>query len=73
MRNINIVIKQIMKNKTDKKILGRWIIENCEKRKEQQIYLANRDYGNPEGFYNINKYKEDTNDVDTQIRARYMV
>lgn len=73
MRNVIVHIRQIMTKNTDKKILGRWMIEQCEKRKEQKVYLVNKDYGSPEGFYNMKKEKEDETDIHTEIRLRYMV
>ena len=72
MRTIRWYFVKLMKQKNNKKILGRWLLEQCEKKKEYQIYLANKDYGNPEGFYNIEK-EEEQYDIDTEIRMRYMV
>ncbi len=59
--------------KADKKILGRWILERCEKKREQQIYVANKDYGCPNGFYKMKEEKEIQNDINEEIRFRYMV
>jgi hypothetical protein len=71
MKYFIAIIKQTIKS--DTKNLGRWFIENCDKKKEQRIYLANSDYGCPNGFYNHREEKEDDKDIDTQIRVRYMV
>jgi hypothetical protein len=71
MRNIIIFVREIVKP-TNKKILGRWMIEQCEKKKERMISLANKDYGCQSGFYKISE-QDDENDIDTQIRFRYMV
>ncbi len=58
---------------TDRKTLGRWFIESCDKKKEQRINLANNDYGCPSGFYKIKEKKDNQNDIDEEIRFRYMV
>ena len=46
---INLFIKQ------DKKILGRWKIEYCDKKMNHKIDLSNEDHCGPCGQYILNK------------------
>jgi len=46
---INLFIKQ------DKKILGRWNIEYCDKKMNHKIDLSNEDHCGPCGQYILNK------------------
>jgi hypothetical protein len=43
--------------KEDKKILGRWNIENCSKKIDTKIVLSNEDHCGPCGLYIQNKLK----------------
>ena len=45
----------------EKKMLGRWNIEYCEKKINSKIDLSNEDHCGPCGQYILNKTKEDTN------------
>lgn len=56
-------IKNILNNftKNEKKILGRWNIEYCDKKMNNKIDLSNEDHCGPCGQYildkkNVNKY-----------------
>ena len=50
-------IKSILKNfiKEDKKTLGRWNIEYCDKKINNKVDLSNEDHCGPCGQYAINK------------------
>jgi hypothetical protein len=47
--------------KEDKKILGRWNIESCDKRMNNKIDLSNEDHCGPCGQYILDKTKKDIN------------
>jgi hypothetical protein len=48
----NIIAKLV---KEDKKVLGRWNIENCDKRMNHKIDLSNEDHCGPCGQYLLEK------------------
>ena len=50
----NIIQKMI---KEDKKILGRWHIEYCDKKMNNKIDLSNEDHCGPCGQYILDKTK----------------
>ena len=50
MKNIKTIIKRLFVIE-DKKILGRWNIENCDKRLNKKIDLSNEDHCGPCGQY----------------------
>jgi hypothetical protein len=52
----NIIQKMI---KEDKKILGRWHIEYCDKKMNNKIDLSNEDHCGPCGQYILDKTKKD--------------
>ena len=54
-------IKSIMQKliKEDKKILGRWNIDYCDKKMNSKIDLSNEDHCGPCGQYILNKTKKD--------------
>ena len=56
-------IKNIMQKiiKEDKKILGRWNIEYCDKKMDHKIDLSNEDHCGPCGQYILDKTKIDIN------------
>jgi len=61
---INTLKKNIPEEKA--KVLGRWKIENCSKRMNSKVDMANEDHCGPCGEYAITKrksetYKEETN------------
>ena len=43
--------------KEEKKILGRWNIEHCDKRMNNKIDLSNEDHCGPCGQYRLDKTK----------------
>ena len=59
---------QVFKNlisrwiKDDKKVLGRWTIDHCDKIRNKKVDLSNEDHCGPCGQYIQNKfnYKTDT-------------
>jgi hypothetical protein len=48
----NLIAKLV---KEDKKVLGRWNIENCDKRMNHKIDLSNEDHCGPCGQYLLEK------------------
>ena len=61
MKFIKSIIKKFIKE--DKKILGRWNIEYCNKKINNKIDLSNEDHCGPCGQYALEKIKttKDTN------------
>jgi len=57
MKIINIIKTQIMRPfiKKDKKLLGRWNIETCNKKMNKKIDLSNEDHCGPCGEYILDK------------------
>ena len=55
MKFIKSIIQKFIKE--DKKILGRWNIEYCDKRMNSKIDLSNEDHCGPCGQYIKNKIK----------------
>ena len=61
MKFITTIVKRFIKD--DKKVLGRWNIDYCDKKIKHKIDLANEDHCGPCGQYilekslNENKYK----------------
>ena len=53
MKFITAILNRFMKN--EKKILGRWNIENCDKKMNHKIDLSNEDHCGPCGQYILNK------------------
>ena len=62
MKVITTILKQFMKN--EKKILGRWNIEYCNKKTNNKVDLANEDHCGPCGQYILNKSSEITDKDD---------
>ena len=56
MKFINSILKIFAKN--EKKILGRWNIDYCDKKTNYKIDLANEDNCGPCGQYILNKLPE---------------
>lgn len=58
MKFIRYIIQQIMKK--DKKVLGRWNMEYCDKKMNKKVDLSNEDHCGPCGQYLLeqNKQKE---------------
>lgn len=59
MKFIKSIIKKFIKE--DKKILGRWNIEYCNKKINSKIDLSNEDHCGPCGQYALEKIKKDIN------------
>jgi hypothetical protein len=57
--NMKNIIQQIMKK--DKKVLGRWNMEYCDKKMNKKVDLSNEDHCGPCGQYLLepNKQKKD--------------
>ena len=59
MKFIKSIIQKFIKE--DKKILGRWNIEYCDKKMNNKIDLSNEDHCGPCGQYILDKTKTDIN------------
>ena len=53
MKFIKSIIQKIMKE--DKKVLGRWNMEYCDKKMNKKIDLSNEDHCGPCGQYILDK------------------
>ena len=53
MKYIASIIKRFVKD--DKKVLGRWTIDYCDKKTNHKIDLSNEDHCGPCGQYILNK------------------
>jgi hypothetical protein len=58
MKIITSLLKRFAKD--DKKILGRWNIEYCDKKMNSKIDLSNEDHCGPCGQYILNKTLNET-------------
>jgi hypothetical protein len=67
MKFITSIIQKFIKQ--DKKILGRWNIEYCDKRMNSKIDLSNEDHCGPCGQYILDKTTKDitTKDITKDI------
>ena len=66
-------IKSIMQRfiKEDKKVLGRWSIEHCDKKLNSKIDLSNEDHCGPCGQYILDKTKKDIiKDINKDINDK---
>jgi hypothetical protein len=59
MKFIKSIIQKFLKE--DKKILGRWNIESCDKKINNKIDLSNEDHCGPCGQYILDKSSVDIN------------
>ena len=69
MKFISSIIKRFVKD--EKKILGRWNIEYCDKKLNKKIDLSNEDHCGPCGQYLIDKsiHKiNNKNDLSTLVK-----
>ena len=57
MNVIKNIFKKLLKN--DKKILGRWNIDYCDKKINNKIDLSNEDHCGPCGKYILDKRKNE--------------
>ena len=55
MKFIRSIAKKFKFVKEEKKILGRWNIESCDKKMNNKIDLSNEDHCGPCGQYILNK------------------
>ena len=55
MKFLKTVLKRFVSIKEDKKILGRWNIEYCDKKMNHKIDLSNEDHCGPCGQYMLNQ------------------
>jgi hypothetical protein len=53
MKFLSEIIKRVVKD--EKKLLGRWSIERCDKRMAHKIDLSNEDHCGPCGQFILNK------------------
>ena len=61
MKFIKSILQKFIKN--DKKVLGRWNMEYCDKKMNKKIDLSNEDHCGPCGEYTLEKTKTNV-DVD---------
>lgn len=59
MKFFKSIIQRFIKE--DKKTLGRWSIEHCDKKLNSKIDLSNEDHCGPCGQYILDKTKKDIN------------
>lgn len=52
-RFVNLLIKRFIRD--DKKVLGRWSIEHCDKKTNNRVDLSNEDHCGPCGQYMLDK------------------
>ena len=67
MKIIKNIIQKFIKD--DKKILGRWNLEYCDKKMNKKIDLSNEDHCGPCGQYILDKtnvYKNDKHNNDNK-------
>jgi len=64
MKYISKFINKLMTKEIPKK-LGRWNIENCNKKIDNKIDLSNEDHCGPCGQYAINKIEMKMKDIKT--------
>ncbi len=57
MKFIKTILGNLIKINTEKKVLGRWNIEYCDKIMNKKIDLSNEDHCGPCGEYVLNKNK----------------
>jgi len=62
MKYISKFINKLMRKEIPKK-LGRWNIENCNKKIDNKIDLSNEDHCGPCGQYAINKIEVKMKDI----------
>ena len=62
MKFVKSIIEKFIK--TDKKTLGRWNIEYCEKKMNNKIDLSNEDHCGPCGQYILDNTKTDDKDIN---------
>ena len=66
MKFIKSIIQKFTKN-NEKKLLGRWNIDNCDKKINNKIDLANEDHCGPCGQYILDKTIKNINKFDKKL------
>ena len=61
MKFISNIIKRFAKD--DKKILGRWNIDYCDKKMNNKVDMSNEDHCGPCGQYALEKIKLENNKI----------
>jgi hypothetical protein len=67
MKFIRTILNKFITN--DKKVLGRWSIESCDKKMNSKIDLSNEDHCGPCGQYALNKTITDFTTVKKKIET----
>jgi hypothetical protein len=70
---ISTMLRRFFVNE-EKKVLGRWSIEHCDKKLNSKIDLSNEDHCGPCGQYALNKMCDTTKSitvVSTKAIAKY--
>ena len=67
MKFITNIIKKFM-IRHDKKILGRWNIDYCNKKMDRKIDLSNEDHCGPCGQYILDKSTQFPNGEENKIK-----
>ena len=67
MKYIRSILKKFIKD--DKKVLGRWNIENCNKKINNKIDLSNEDHCGPCGEYILVKKQTNNNINNTNTNT----
>ena len=62
LKFVKTIVKKIMPNELPKPV-GRWNIENCNKKIDNKIDLSNEDHCGPCGQYAINKIEMKMKDI----------
>jgi len=55
MKNIATIFRRLFLAEPEKKVLGRWAVEHCDKMLNNKIDLSNEDHCGPCGQYILNK------------------
>lgn len=69
MKFIKSIIKKWLQD--DKRVLGRWNIEYCDKKMNNKIDLSNEDHCGPCGQYILDKTKTHINKNNLNIKTIY--
>jgi Uri superfamily endonuclease len=68
MKFITTIIKRFIKD--DKKVLGRWNIDYCDKKMKQKIELANEDHCGPCGQYILDKSLNENKSLNDKYKSK---
>ena len=67
-RNITKLFTRFTPFAQEKKVLGRWAIDYCDKKTNNKIDLSNEDHCGPCGQYMLGKNEANNNPIQIQIR-----